>query len=206
MRIITVSREFGSGGREIGKRIADILGTDYYDSEIISAVARNKNLDEHYVENILNNHGWNDFALNFCSTISSAHCMHTDRIDLLVEQTNVIERIAELGEDFVIVGRNADIILEKYHPFNIFVCADTKAKLERCRSRAPAGEDLSDKELLKKMKEIDKSRLRSRELISGTSWGSHDSYHMIVNTSDWDIRELAPAVAEFANKWFMRGK
>ena len=50
MRIITISREFGSGGRELGKRIADELGFDYYDSEIVSAVARENNLDADYVE------------------------------------------------------------------------------------------------------------------------------------------------------------
>ena len=51
MKIITISREFGSGGRELAKRLADILGFDYYDSEIISAVAQKSGLDVHYVEN-----------------------------------------------------------------------------------------------------------------------------------------------------------
>ena len=50
MRIITISREFGSGGRELGKRIADILGFDYYDSEIITAVAKQSGLDPRYVK------------------------------------------------------------------------------------------------------------------------------------------------------------
>ena len=52
MKIITISREFGSGGREIGKRLSDILGFDYYDREIISEVARIGNFDEKYVEKI----------------------------------------------------------------------------------------------------------------------------------------------------------
>lgn len=57
MRIITISREFGSGGRELGKRLADVMGFDYYDSEIISAVAQQSGLDVHYVEDKLTNHG-----------------------------------------------------------------------------------------------------------------------------------------------------
>ena len=57
MNIITISREFGSGGRELGKRMADILGYDYYDSEIISAVAENSGMNEQYVSNTLSNHG-----------------------------------------------------------------------------------------------------------------------------------------------------
>jgi len=55
MKIITISREFGSGGRELGKRMADILGFDYYDREIISAIAENKGLNESYVESVLEN-------------------------------------------------------------------------------------------------------------------------------------------------------
>ena len=58
MRIITISREFGSGGRELGKRLADILNFDYYDSEIICAVAKNSGMDENYVGETLANHGW----------------------------------------------------------------------------------------------------------------------------------------------------
>lgn len=58
MRIITFSREFGSGGRELGKRLADHMGFDYYDSEIISAIAQNSGMDEHDVERTLSHHGW----------------------------------------------------------------------------------------------------------------------------------------------------
>lgn len=57
MKIITISREFGSGGRELGKRLADLLKWDYYDKEIITAIAGNKNMDESYVSRILENHG-----------------------------------------------------------------------------------------------------------------------------------------------------
>ncbi len=53
MKIITISREFGSGGRELGKRLADVLGFDYYDSEILSAVAKNSGFDANYIENTL---------------------------------------------------------------------------------------------------------------------------------------------------------
>ncbi len=53
MKIITISREFGSGGRELGKRMADILGFDYYDREIITEIAKRQQMDEHYVESVL---------------------------------------------------------------------------------------------------------------------------------------------------------
>ena len=60
MRIITVSREFGSGGRELGKRLSDVLNFDYYDNEIITKVAHNIGMDPDYVANNLDDHGWRD--------------------------------------------------------------------------------------------------------------------------------------------------
>ena len=202
MRIITVSREFGSGGRELGKRVADILGFDYYDSEIISAIAQKSGLDPDFVETTLDNHGWQDFPVSFGGTMHSVAYMNASRIDLLVQQKKVIEGIAALGKDCVIIGRNADAILKKFHPFSIFVCADREAKIARCRARAREDEKLTDRELVRKMKEIDKSRARPREFLTGSEWGHCQSYHLTVNTGDWDMKALSAAVAAFAEKWF----
>jgi len=207
MKIITVSREFGSGGRELGKRLSDILGYDYYDNEIITAVAKNKGLDPGYVEQALNDHGWLNFPITFGGTLTSAATVvHSSRVELIVEQKNVIESIAALGKDFVIVGRNADVILKDYSPFNIFVCADTESKLRRCKARASGDEDLSDKELLHRMKDIDKTRKRTREIICESEWGDPKAYHLTVNTSGREIKQLAPMVADYALKWFEGAK
>lgn len=204
MRIITISREFGSGGRELGKRLAEFLGWDYYDSEIISAVAKKSGMDAGYIESVLNHHGWQDQALTFRGTLASAGYLQASRVNLLLEQKQVIEEIAALGKDCVIVGRNADVLLRQYGPFNLFVCAGTEAKLRRCQERAPEGENLSDKELLRRMKQIDKVRSQTREVLSGSAWGQRDAYHLTVNTTDWEIKELVPAVAEMAQRWFGR--
>ncbi len=202
MRILTISREFGSGGRELGKRLADLTGFDYYDSEILSAVAQNSGMDEHYVENALADHGWRSYPLTFRGTFGSGAYVQSARIQLLLEQKRVIERIAAMGKSCVIVGRNADVILRNYRPFSIFVCADAASKLKRCVERAPEGEGLSEKELLSKMKQIDKGRAQTRTLIGGPAWGERGAYHLTVNTSGWEMKRLAPAVAEFAAHWF----
>lgn len=204
MKIITISREFGSGGRELGKRLADIMGFDYYDSEILYAVSKNSGLDAHYIANKLDGHGWQDFPVTFCKTINSTNYMQSSKVSLLIHQKKVIEEIALLGKDCIIVGRNADVILEKYDPFHIFVCADTDAKVKRCMKRAQQGEILTEKELVRKMKQIDKMRSQTREIFSGLPWGQKGAYHLIVNTSSWDMKDLAPAVADFACNWFMR--
>ena len=202
MRIITISREFGSGGRELGKRLADLLGYDYYDSEIISAIAENSGLDANYVETTLDNHGWQDFPVTFGGTIHSVAYVQASRIQLLVEQKKIIERIAALGKDCVIIGRNADEILKAYHPFNIFVCADKEAKIARCMARAREDEHLTEKDLVRKMKEIDKSRARTRDFLSDSPWGHRESYHLTVNTTGWDMKALSAAVMDYVNRWF----
>lgn len=204
MKIITISREFGSGGRELGKRLADIMDFDYYDSEILYAVSKNCGLDAHYAASKLDGHGWRDFPITVSRTISSANYMQSSKVSLLIQQKKVIEEIAALGKDCIIVGRNADVILERYDPFQLFVCADTEAKIKRCMERAQKGETLTEKELVRKMKQIDKMRSQTRVIFSGSAWGQRGAYHLIVDTSSWDMKELAPAVADFAGRWFMR--
>lgn len=202
MRIITISREFGSGGRELGKRLADHMGYDYYDREIISAVAEKSGKDASYVARTLGNHGWQNYKVTFRGTFGSSVSMQSDRINLLLEQKKVIEEIAALGKDCIIVGRNADIILREYHPFSLFVCASKETKIMRCMGYESEEEKLNEKELIRRMKQIDKNRSRTRELISGFTWGQRDAYHLTVNTTDWEIKELVPAVADFAARWF----
>ena len=202
MKIITISREFGSGGRELGKRLADVLGWDYYDREIIAAIAERKGMDESYVEKALEQRVWQGMSLTFRGSFSMGQ--QPMQTGLLLEQKRVVEGIAKVGRDCVIVGRNADVLLRQYETFNIFVCADQETKVRRCLERSPQGEQLSRREIEKKMKGIDKSRAQTREIIAGGKWGLRSSYHLTVNTTGWDIKRLAPAVAEFARCWFGR--
>ncbi len=202
MKIITISREFGSGGRELGKRMADELGFDYYDSEIITAVAQKSGLDESYVESMLGDHGWQKFPVTFGGTIGSYAYVNSVKIDLLLEQKRVIEEIAALGKDCVIVGRNADVLLAEHKPFSLFVCAENESKVRRCMERAREGEQLSEKDLQRKMKQIDRQRAQTRAILSGSEWGQRDVYHLTVNTTGWDMRRLAKAVAAYALAWF----
>ena len=159
-------------------------------------------MDKNFVENTLGNHGWQNYSITYRSTIGSAMYLQSSKINLLLEQKKVIEEIAVLGKDCIIVGRNADIILQEYRPFNIFVCAQQDAKVKRCIERAPKGENLTEKELLRKMKQIDKVRSQTRELMSGSAWGNPEAYHLTINTTDWEIKDLAPAVCDFAMRWF----
>ena len=110
MHIITISREFGSGGRELGKRLADLLECDYYDSEIITAVACESGLDPHYVEKKLGDHGWQNLPITFRSTLGSAAYMQSSQVQLLLEQKGkVVSRQAlmtRLWESDAFIGEN----------------------------------------------------------------------------------------------------
>lgn len=206
MQIITVSREFGSGGRELGKRLADILGFNYYDKEIITAIAANKGLDEKYVEKSLDSNFVQTFSFTYGNTFGVIPSLQAQKTELFLEQKRVIEAIAKAGKNCVIVGRNADVILKDLKPFNIFVCAEMEAKVKRCAARAPEGENLSRKKIIQNIKSIDKSRARIREFMTDSKWGESSTYHLTVNTTDWKIKELAVALSEFIKSWFERSE
>ena len=203
MKIITISREFGSGGRELGKRLADLLGYDYYDKEIIASIASNKGMDEDYVARAMEHSSWQNVPLTFHQTIVGVP-LDTTHTDLLLEQKRVIEQIAKTGKDSVIVGRNADILLRDFQPFNIFVCADMEVKISRCLERDQEDDCKNAKEMQRKISKIDKSRAQTRALITDSTWGDRSAYHLTVNTTDWKMNELTLAVAQFAKAWFDR--
>lgn len=205
MKIITISRQFSSGGRELAKRLADALGFDYYDKEIISEIAKNTSLNEAYVENSLDSYGFKAIPLHFARSFSFAFAS-TGKSELLVEEKKVICKIAEKGRDFVIVGRNADLLLKEYNPLNIFVCADYESKIKRCIDKAPENEKPSKKEIERQIKQIDKSRSSARAILSETKWGDFSNYHLVLNTSGRKIKELTPVAMRFAELFFKEEK
>lgn len=202
MRVITISREFGSGGRELGKRIAEILGYDYYDKEIITAIAKKNGLQENYVEYALNNHQWQTFPLTFRHSFISPLIVQPPQTALLLEQKKVIEEIAKAGKNCVVIGRNADVLLHEENPFKLFVCADMATKIKRCKDRADEDENLTDKDIKRNIMRIDKNRARTRFMLADGAWGDRTSYHLIVNTTDWKIADLAPQVASLIDTYF----
>ena len=106
MKIITISREFGSGGRELGKLIADALGFDYYDREIITAIAKNQELEEEFVANMMDRDLWKTIPLKFNHSFDNVNTAEITQQDLLKEEERVLGEIAAKGRDCVIeIGR-----------------------------------------------------------------------------------------------------
>ena len=193
--IITISRQFGSGGREVGKRLADALGYAYYDRELVTEISKNTTLNEEYVNSVLEHGGYSNYAFSFAHTMPLVSTVPDCATEVLVSQQKVIKAIGEKG-NCVIVGRCADVILAKLKPVKIFVYADDESKVKRCRERAAEGEDVSDKRILKYAKAIDKSRARLCDLLSSHPWGDKESYDIMLNTSNVDIKSIIPALTE----------
>lgn len=193
--IVTVSRQFGSGGRELGKRLADSLGLLYFDRELVTEIANKTALDEGYVASVLENGGFNNFVFSFARTMPLLSSTPASVTDVLVAQQKIIKSIGERG-DCVIVGRCADLILRDLKPVRLFVYADEQSKIERCRARAEKGEEFTNKQLLKNIKQIDKGRAKLHDLISSLDWGAPEGYDLMINTSGQNIEKMIAPLAD----------
>ena len=205
MRIITISRQFGSGGRELGKRLSDRLGWDYYDREIIQALSEEQGMDPEYVHKVLSGHGWHNYQLTYRNSFRQISGGAGKQTEVLIRQREILREIAEEGNNCVIVGRDADVILRDYHPFRIFVCAETESRVARCarfeQKKDPA-DRLTEKEILRNIRRIDRTRKQIREILTGKSAGDGSAFDLTVNATDWEIKKLAEALADFSGKWF----
>lgn len=130
-KIITISRELGSGGREIGKRLADELGIAYYDREIITEISKKTGMSEEYIKNI-SEKGVSPYTFHFGKSFTLYSKMQSNETEILVAEQRIIKEIAKKG-DCVIVGRGANVILKEYNPMKIFIYADMESKINRCR-------------------------------------------------------------------------
>lgn len=196
-KIITVGREFGSGGRELARKIAEVLGFSYYDREIITEIAKRTSLSENYVQNIAEQKPVIPFPINTGRTFWAVIPDYGQ--DVQKEQHSIIRELASKS-NCVIVGRGADYVLRDEKPFRIFVYSDDEAKLKRCRENSSddyaKGEAMTDKELAKRIGQINDARAKYYDFYTGQKWGDKSNYDLCVNTSDCsDFEKLAKAIA-----------
>lgn len=194
-RIITIGREFGSGGRELGRRLSEALGIAYYDQEIVSEIARRTEMSEQYVQSIVENRPSFSFPIHigrsFCPMPSPAL---EQSLAVYQEQSRIITEMAQKS-DCVIVGRCGDYILRDFESFRIFVYADLESKMERCRAKAPEDEKITDRELKQHILGIDRKRAKYYEFYTGHKWGDRLNFDLCINTSRTVIKEIVPVLA-----------
>ena len=195
-KIFTIGREFGSSGREFGRRLSEPLGVAYYDQEIISEIAKRTSLSEKYVQAVVEHRPSFSFPIHIGrSFYPSANPAFEQTMTVYQEQARIITEMAAKS-DCVIVGRCADYILQEYRPFRIFVYADMASKIKRCREKGPEEEALSEKELRQKISGIDKKRAKYYAFYTGHAWGDKLNFDLCVNTTQTVIKEIVPAIAK----------
>ena len=199
-KIITIGREFGSGGRELGRRLSEELGIAYYDQEIITEIAKRTDMSEEYVRQMSESRPAVSFPIHVRhSFYPTSNTTVQQSVTIFGEQHKLIKELAQKS-DCVIVGRCADYVLRDERPFRIFVYADMPSKVKRCNERKSADEDMTEAQMIKKMKEIDKNRAKYYEFFSEHRWGAKENYDLMVNTSYADLKLLGKAIADYLNK------
>ena len=194
-RIITIGREFGSGGRELGRRLSEALGIAYYDQEIVSEIARRTEMSEQYVQSIVENRPSFSFQIHIGRSFCPMHSPALEQsLAVYQEQSRIITEMAQKS-DCVIVGRCGDYILRDFEPFRIFVYADLESRMERCRAKAPEDEKMTDRELKQHILGIDRKRAKYYEFYTGHKWGDRLNFDLCINTSRTVIKEIVPVLA-----------
>ncbi len=197
-KIITIGREFGSGGRELGRRLARELGFDYYDKEILTEIAKHTSLSEEYVQQVVENQPRQLFPITVGRSFLYVDTQPLQQASTVFQaQQEIIREMAERSS-CVIVGRCADYILRDKKPFRIFVYADMQSRIDRCRSRAAEGENMTDKEYKQQITSMDKSRARYYDFYTDMKWGDKLNYELCINTTNQDI----PTLVEFLARIF----
>ena len=195
-QIITISREFGSGGRSVGHRVAELLDVPYYDKELVKQVAVETGFDEKFIEHE------GEYASPWQSLLSYAfaggprqHMNGLSTADFLwVIQCRVIMELAEKGP-CVIVGRCADYILrERKDVLNVFIHAPIPFRADRVVRLY--GE--SDVEPEKRLEEKDKRRRAYYRHYADRDWGMSQNYHLSLDSSVVGIERCAQLILDVA--------
>ncbi|MGN0506229.1 MAG: AAA family ATPase [Lachnospiraceae bacterium] len=199
-KIITISRQYGSGGREIGSKLAAKLGIPFYDNELITRAAKETGYAEaafHNAETKATNSLLYSIAMGMSAygnqEIGFSHLSLDDRIYLA--QSDVIRKVAEEGP-CVIVGRCADYILkEMENVIHIFVYADMEFRKDRAIQLDHLDPNKAEDEILK----MDKRRANYYNYHSGEKWGKATNYHLSINSGFIGIDNAVDCIKAFVD-------
>ena len=175
--VITIGRSFGSGGREIGKKLAAELGMKYYDKEILAEAAKESGLDEGYISLFDEQKP----SFNFFSTMASGVLGDERQMEVKLQtmQHQVIERIVEKSP-CVILGRRADLLLKgRANTYSVFV----SAPMEYCMKRVSVRDSLSEQESAEKIRRMNRKRKAFYNYTGESKWGEAANYDLCIDSS-----------------------
>ena len=176
--VITISREYGSGGRFVGKLVSEKLGIPFYDKEIIDLASKKSGLDTNYIKKI-------------DQTKTKSYMNNNDDL-LYIAEEKVIKNIGK--DSCVIVGRCADYILRKNkNLIKIFLYSDVSSK----EKRAVLYYGLKEKNIQKKLEKIDKERAKHYKFYTGQDWKDSSNYDFMLNVDKYGVEESANIIVNY---------
>ncbi len=200
--VITIGRQVGSGGREIGEKLASLLGMDFYDKELIRIASRESGLGEAYFEQadekkrFTFSGGMLGVRVPWVDEAYSAYTLSNETLFKI--QSDVIRSLAA-KKACLFVGRCADYVLRD-HPrcLNLFISADLEDRIRRIAALQKLPEDKA----LSFIERTDRQRAGYYGYFSGKTWGAAASYHLCVNSSVLGIDETVSLLHYYARKRF----
>lgn len=196
--IVTIGRQYGSGGHEVGKMLAEKLGISFYDNEIITSAAKASGLSEELFRNA-DQKKTNSFLYSLSVGVHSGKGIGFNYGDFLTSdtvfkiQSNIIKELRD-KESFVIVGRCADYVLSEHDNLvRVFIHADEETRVARIAER----NSLSPKEALSQINKNDKKRSNYYEFYTGNEWGDVRNYDIALNTAKTGLETCADILADY---------
>ena len=188
--IITIAREYGSGGRYIGKLIAEKLGIKLYDKSFINKVAKETGLEEEYIEK-------NEQKRNALDTLSSGYYGGlTNSDEIFMSETKIIKDLAKT-ESCVIIGRCANHILkDDKNTFKMFIYNDMPNKITRATKYYGLNKNNAEKQINK----INKLRSNHYKHYTNEEWNNPNNYDLCINSDILEIEETAELICDLINK------
>ena len=184
--VITIAREYASGGRYIGKLVADKLGIKLYDNEFISKVAEETGLSEEYIEN-------NEQKRDVLASLNNGYYSGLNNSDeLFIKESELIKEVAD-KESCVIVGRCADFILaDRENVINVFVYSDMNDKINRATTYYGMDKAKAEKEI----RRIDKLRANHYKYYTDKDWDNYSNYDICINSDAFGVEKSADLICE----------
>jgi len=200
--IITIARQYGSGGREIGERVAKLLNIPIYDKELITDAASKGNLhadvirqaDETAANSLLYTLAMGSNVLG--TTMHFGYKMPLND-KLFILQSEAIKEYAKAGS-CIIIGRCADYVLrDEENIFRVFVYGDLDHRQARILERHP---EIKSSQVIDAINKTDKRRASYYNFYTGNKWGKYDNYDMAVNSSTLGIEGTAQIICACVKK------
>jgi cytidylate kinase len=200
--VITIGRQLGSGGREIGQKLSSRLGISFYDKELIRIASQESGLKEEFFEKADEKKPFSLFGGLFGlrgSEVDETYLNYYLTNETLFKiQSDVIRTLAE-QKSCLFVGRCADYVLkENPRCLNVFISADLEDRIKRVAENQLLPEDKA-RDYIKK---TDKKRAGYYDYFSGKVWGAAESYHLCINSSVLGIDDTVSFICQFAEKRF----